>query len=135
MSKMTRIRVLLADDNEEVLAHVRNGLSREFDVVGTAKNGTSAVAEVRRLKPDILVIDISMPLMSGLEAVSYLRPHTTTRIVFLTVHKGEDYIAAAFAAGASAYVAKTDVESDLVPAIMQALKGETFISESMTKSQ
>lgn len=131
---MTRIRVLLADDKERILAHVRTVLSPDFDIVGTASNGVEAIAEVRRLQPDVLVIDISMPLLSGLEAVSRLQPLAGTKTVFLTVHKGQDFVSAAFAAGASAYVAKADVDTDLVPAIMQALQGGRFISQSVASS-
>jgi DNA-binding NarL/FixJ family response regulator len=128
---MSRIRVLLADDKELILAHVRTVLGAEFEIVGTASSGMEAIAEVTRLKPDVLVIDISMPILNGLEAVSRLQPQSTTKAVFLTVHEGQDFIAAAFDAGASAYVAKADVDPDLVPAIMRALEGGRFISQSI----
>lgn len=131
---MSRIRVLLADDNELVLAQVRTVLGPEFEIVGTAGTGIEAVAEVERLKPDVLVVDLSMPMLNGLEAVARLRPTSKTRAVFLTVHEGQDFLAAAFAAGASAYVAKADVNSDLIPAIMQSLEGGKFISQSIASS-
>jgi len=124
--------VLLADDTEKILAHVRSLLGPEFEIVGTVNNGIDAVEQAKHLKPDVLVIDISMPGLNGLEAVALLRPHSEAKAVFLTVHKGMDFVAAAFAAGASAYVAKTDVDTDLVPAIMQALEGGRFISQSIT---
>ena len=131
---MSRIRVLLADDNEMILAQVRTVLGGEFEIVGTASNGMEVVAEVNRLKPDVLVVDLSMPILNGLEAVARLRPNSTTKSVFLTVHEGQDFLAAAFAAGASAYVAKADVNTDLVPAIKQALEGGKFVSQSIASS-
>jgi DNA-binding NarL/FixJ family response regulator len=89
-----------------------------------------AVAEVQRLDPDVLVTDISMPILDGLEAVSRLLPGRRTKIVFLTVHEDEDFVAAAFSAGASGYVIKSDVTTDLIPAIREAVEGRIFISRS-----
>jgi len=129
---MGKIRVLLADDHETLLARVRSILCKDFEVVGTVDNGRDAVAEVKRLDPDILVIDISMPVLNGLQAASQLhRKLCRTKIVFLTVHEDQDYVDAAFAAGASAYVTKPHVTSDLVPAIREALNGRTYISKSI----
>ena len=129
---MAKIRVLLADDHETVLARVRTILCADFEVVGTVDNGRDAVAEVRRLDPDILVIDISMPVLNGLQAVSQIRQKACrTKVVFLTVHQDQDYVDAAFAAGASGYVTKARVTSDLVPAIREALDGHTYISKSI----
>jgi DNA-binding NarL/FixJ family response regulator len=134
MEDMSRISVFLADDNENILAHVRTVLGPEFEIVGTAKSGIEAVAEVKPLKPDVLVIDMSMPILNGLEVVARLGFKSETRFVFLTVHKGEDFVAAAFAAGASGYVAKAEVNTDLIPAIMQALAGGKFVSQSIASS-
>jgi DNA-binding NarL/FixJ family response regulator len=131
---MSRIQVLLADDNERILAHLRTVLEPEFEVVGTASTGVEAVMEVKRLKPHVLIIDISLPILNGLEAVARLRSHSGTKAVFLTVHEGPDFLAAAFAAGASAYVAKADVNTDLVPAIRKVLQGGKFISRSIVVS-
>lgn len=129
---MGKIRVLLADDHETVVARVRSILCKDFEVVGTADNGREAVAEVRRLDPDVLVMDISMPVLDGLQAASQLRRKPCrTKIVFLTVHEDQDYVEAAFAAGASGYVTKSHVASDLVPAIREALEGHTYISKSI----
>ena len=129
---MGRIRVLLADDHETLLARVRSILCPDFEVVGTVANGRDAVTEVRRLDPDVLVIDISMPVLDGLQAASQLRRKACrTKVVFLTVHEDQDYVDAAFAAGASGYVTKSHVTSDLVPAIREALIGNTYISKSI----
>jgi DNA-binding NarL/FixJ family response regulator len=129
---MEKVRVLLADNHEAILAQVRAVLGEEFEVVGAVKNGLEALAEVRRLDPDVLVIDISMPILDGLEAASQLSSERRTKIIFLTVHEDEDFIAAAFSAGASAYVIKSDVTTDLIPAIREALDGRTYISKSIS---
>jgi DNA-binding NarL/FixJ family response regulator len=129
---MSKLRVLLADDHEMLLERVRFILSKDFEVVGTVGNGREAVAEVRRLNPDVLVIDISMPILDGLQAASQLHSGSCrTKIVFLTVHEDQDYVDAAFAAGASGYVTKSHVTSDLVPAIREALIGNTYVSKSI----
>ena len=130
--RMGKIRVLLADDHDALLARVRSILCKEFEVVGTVDNGRDAVAEVRRLDPDVLVMDISMPILDGLQAAAQLRRKACrTKVVFLTVHEDQDYADAAFAAGASGYVTKSHVPSDLVPAIREALDGRTFVSQSI----
>jgi DNA-binding NarL/FixJ family response regulator len=90
------------------------------------------VEEAERLDPDVLVIDISMPILDGLQAAARLRDaNCRTKIVFLTVHEDQDFVAAALAAGASAYVTKEDVTTDLVPAIQEVLQGGTYISKSI----
>ena len=128
---MSRVRVLLADDHDGILARLRTALNEEFEVVGAVRNGRDAVEEVQRLDPDVLVIDISMPILDGLQAASRLRSNHRTKIVFLTLHEDCDFIAAAFSAGASGYVTKSDLITDLIPAICAALEGRTYISQSI----
>lgn len=131
---MSRPTVLLADDHETILAQVRAMLAVDFEIIGVVNNGQDAVTEVRRLDPDVLVIDISMPVLDGLQAASQLRSiNQRTKIVFLTVHSEEDFIDAAFVAGGSCYVTKSDITTDLVPAIYTALQGGTFVSQSIPK--
>jgi len=130
---MEKIRVLLADDRDAIVSQVRAVLGDEFEVVGAVKNGREAVTEVKRLDPDVLVIDISMPILDGLEAASQLRSRQRTKIVFLTVHEDEDFVAAAFASGASAYVIKSDVTTDLGPAIRDVVEGSIYISKSISR--
>lgn len=129
-----KIRVLLADDHNSIRAQVRLALSEEFYVVGAVDNGRDTVDEVRRLDPDVLLIDISLPLLDGLQAVPQLRSiHPRTKVVLLTVHEDQEFIDAAFSAGGSGYVAKADVTTDLVPAIHEALAGRTFVSRSVSR--
>lgn len=130
---MGKFRVLLADDHERVVAGVRTVLAEEFDIVGAVNNGLDALVEVRRLDPDILVLDISMPGLNGIQtAQEILSAHIRTKIVFLTVHEDPDFVAAAFSAGASAYVVKEDVATDLVPAIREVLEGRRYLSRSLS---
>jgi DNA-binding NarL/FixJ family response regulator len=129
---MGKVRILLADDHETIRARVRSILCDDFEVVGAVGNGRDAVMEVRRLDPDVLVIDISMPVLDGLQAASQLhRKECRTKVVFLTVHEDQDYVDAAMAAGAAGYVTKSHLTSDLVPAIREALIGHRYISKSI----
>jgi len=130
---MGKIRVLLADDHEAILDRVRTVLGDEFDIVATVNNGQDALVEARRLDPDVLVLDISMPGLNGLQTANEMKSaHRRTKVVFLTVHEDPDFVAAAFSAGASAYVVKSDVTTDLVPAIHDALEGHKYISRSIS---
>lgn len=132
MGRMGKIRVLLADDHETILSRVGIVLDEEFEIVGAVKNGRDAVVEARRLDPDVLVIDISMPILDGLQAVAQLRTtNHRIKVIFLTVHEDQDFVAAAFSAGASGYVTKSHLTTDLVPAIREALEGRTYVSQSI----
>lgn len=130
---MGKIRVLLADDHEPILKKVRMVLGDEFDIVGAVGNGRDAIAEVQHLDPDVLVIDIAMPTLNGLQAASQLMScKVRTKIVFLTVHEDQDFVDAALSAGASGYVTKSHLTTDLVPAIREALRGGTYVSHFIT---
>jgi len=130
---MSKIRILLADDHQATLQRVCGLLGEDFEVVGTANNGRDAVVATLRLNPDVLVIDISMPVLNGLQAALQLRSaKQPTKVVFLTVHTGQDFVHAALSAGASGYVTKGEVATDLVPAIHEALAGRIFVSSSIT---
>jgi DNA-binding NarL/FixJ family response regulator len=129
---MGKIRILLADDHETILQRVCGLLGEDFEIVGTANNGRDAVVATLRLNPDVLVIDISMPILNGLQAVKQLRSaKQDTKVVFLTVHTDQDFVTAALSAGASGYVTKADVAADLVPAIHEALAGRIYVSNSI----
>lgn len=129
---LRKTRVVLADDHETILARVRSLLTAEFDIVGIARNGRDAVSEVQRLDPDVLVIDIAMPVLDGLQAASKLQSMgSRTKVVFLTVHEDSDFVAAALSVGACGYVTKASVTSELIPAIREALEGRMYISQSI----
>jgi len=122
-------RVLLVDDNEAMLSRAAAALKYCCRVIGSEKDGRAAVEAALRLKPDVIVLDISMPGMSGLEVASRLREAgSTAALVFLTVHDEEDIILAAKAAGAIGYVVKPRLGSDLTLAVQEARAGRPFVS-------
>jgi DNA-binding NarL/FixJ family response regulator len=126
------IRVVLADDLTSVLARVRRTLEKEFEIVAEVQNGEAAVAAVNRLDPDVLVIDISMPGLDGLRAAELLRDaRCRTKIIFLTIHEDQDFVRAAFANGASGYVTKSHVVTDLLVATREVVRGGLYVSPSL----
>ena len=131
---MPAIRILLADDNDEVLAEVRKLLGEEFEIIGTVSNGQDAVEAVRRFDPDVVVLDMAMPILGGLQAASQIQQiNARTKILFLTINENVEYVSAAFAAGASGYVTKRRLLSDLAHAIREVAQGRTFLSASLRK--
>ena len=129
---MSRIRVVLADDYQPIVAKVRGILGEEFEVIGTAEDGNQAVDSVLNMDADVLIIDISMPVMNGFQAAERLQmANCRARIVFLTLHEEQAFVTAAFAAGASAYVLKSRLWTDLIPAIRAALLGNIFVSQPL----
>jgi DNA-binding NarL/FixJ family response regulator len=127
-----KIRVVLADDHREVIAKIRGVLGDEFEIIEAAENGNQAVIAVLELQPDVFVTDISMPVLNGLQAARRIqKTNSRVKIIFLTIHEDRDFIAAAFSAGATGYVTKRRLSTDLVVAIQEALKGHTFVSDSI----
>jgi len=115
-----------------MIAKVRETLGGEFEIIGTAENGDRAIDSVLMLDADVLVIDICMPGLNGLQAAKRLQEaNCRSKIVFLTIHEDPDFVAAAFVSGASAYVIKSRINTDLVPAIREALLGKTFVSQAL----
>jgi DNA-binding NarL/FixJ family response regulator len=124
-----KIRVLLADDHQAMLARVRRELGEEFEIVGAVRDGQAAVEAVLLFDPDVIVTDISMPGMDGLQVASVLKANQCrARVVFLSIHEDPDFFDAAFAAGASGYVTKARLSTDLIRAIRQVLQGHKFVS-------
>jgi DNA-binding NarL/FixJ family response regulator len=129
---MSKIRVLLADDYRPILESVSRLLGPGFEIVGEAQNGHILVEAALKLKPDVIVTDISMPILNGIEAAKRLREAgSTARIVFLTVILDRDFISTCLAAGALGYVVKARLGSDLEPAIRDAVAGRIFISPAL----
>ncbi len=124
-----KIRVFLADDHQLMIATVRQTLGEQFEVVGTVEDGKQAVDAVLALNPDVLVIDISMPVLNGFQAAKQLQTAgCRAKIIFLTIYESRDYVDAAFSAGVSGYVNKARLSTDLIPAIHEAMLGRIFIS-------
>jgi DNA-binding NarL/FixJ family response regulator len=129
MSPVKRARILLADDHAAALAQAALVLGEHWDVAGTAANGVELLAAAQRLDPDVIVLDIAMPLMDGFEAARNLqRTGCRSRLVFLTVWDDQDYRAESQRVGADAYVVKSRLASDLVPAVRAALEQQRISS-------
>jgi len=126
---MTGKRVLLADDLTPVLSAVAKILEKSFDVVGMVTNGRAALDSTLALNPDLVILDISMPGMSGIEVAKELRRcKSCAKIVFLTVHEDPDILATCLAAGGLGYVVKVRMDKDLIPAMKEALGDRVFVS-------
>ena len=126
---MTRIRVLVADDLAPVLSTVTALLRESFDVVDMVCDGRAALEATLKLEPDLVVLDISMPLMSGIEVAEELkRQGNKAKVVFLTVHEDQDILNTCRAAGGLGYVIKVLMDTDLVLAMNEALAGHVFTS-------
>jgi DNA-binding NarL/FixJ family response regulator len=124
----SRTRVLLADDHRVMLTKVSRLLESTFDVVAAVENGTLAIEAAFKLKPDVVVLDITMPGMTGIEAARQIKADgSSTAIVFLTIQSDPEYLLAASAMGAS-YVLKRRLHSDLITAIEEAQAGRVFVS-------
>jgi len=129
---MTKPRVLLADDHRMVAEGLKGLLVEEFEVVGIVEDGRALVAAARKLRPDVIVSDISMPQMNGLDALAHLkRDNPAVRVVFLTMHRDAAYARRALEAGASGYVLKHSAPAELVLAVRAALQGRTFITPDL----
>jgi DNA-binding NarL/FixJ family response regulator len=127
-----RLRVLVADDHEELLAGVSDFLSREFEIVGAAGDGASLVDLADKLRPDVIVTDLRMPRLSGIDAGrTILGAGFCKAVVVLTVFADAKLAAVALQAGILGYVFKVNAGEDLIPAISHALKGEIFISSAI----
>ncbi len=126
---MKRVRILLADDHTEMLKRVVHLLQSEFEVVGAVNDGQALLEAASKLRPDVVVLDISMPVMNGLEAADRLRKTgSRAKVVFLTLHEEPDFVHDSLAKGALCYVVKPRLTSDLVPAIKEALANRSFVS-------
>jgi len=127
--QLRRVRVLVAEDHEIVLQKIRTLLQSDFMVVGIARTGREMVAEAIRLKPGVIVTDIAMPELSGIDAARELRKEGfAAKLVFLTIYSEDEFISACMEEGALGYVVKAHMKTDLIPAIRAALLGRLFIS-------
>ena len=126
--------VLLADDHAAFLAAVVRHLEPHFNVVRTVDNGQTLLEEAARLAPDLIVLDISMPVLNGIETAKRLRAMgSPARIVFLTVQADPDYVQAALGSGALGYVLKSELASDLLPCVREAFAGRSFVSPALAR--
>ncbi len=126
---MKKPRVLLADDHKIVIEGLKNLLEGEFEIVGSVEDGRALVEQASTLYPDVIVADISMPQLNGIEAARQIKKiDKNIKIVFLTMHQDATYAANAFEAGASGFVLKHSASSELIRAIHEAIKGRTYVT-------
>ena len=127
-------RVLIADDHNMLLGAFEKLLSSECEIVGTASDGRTLVAEAQRLKPDVVVLDIAMPLLNGLDAGRQIKTlRKSVKLVFVTMNEDSDLAAEAFRAGASAYLLKRSAASELLVAIREVMKGRSYVTPLVTE--
>jgi DNA-binding NarL/FixJ family response regulator len=127
-------RLLLCDDHALVLEGLRAMLERTYEIVGTAADGRAGVAAAEELQPDIVLLDISMPILNGIEAARRIRKLVPkTRVIFVTMYSDATFVHEAFRAGASGYVVKTAAAKELTTAIQEVSKGRIYITPHVTE--
>jgi DNA-binding NarL/FixJ family response regulator len=127
-----RHRVLVADDHPAMLESLTRLLQANCEVIAAVRDGHGAVADAERLKPDVLVLDISMPGMTGIAAAAELEKRgSTAKIVFVTMHRDRETVRESLARGAVGFVVKDRLVSDLMLAIDAVLRGQSFVSPSV----
>ena len=131
---MPKTRVLLADDHTLVAEGLKSLLKDPFDLVGVVHDGRALLESAEQLRPDVIVTDISMPLLNGLDAVKQIRArHPETRVIILTMHKDTHLAASAFRAGVSGYLLKISPGEELVKAIREVAQGRSYVTTLLAK--
>lgn len=131
---MSRPRILLGDDHDLVIEGLRSLLTKDFDVIGVASNGRELVTETERLKPDAVLVDVSMPVLNGMEAARQIKTATPgVKLLFVTQKADREYVQAAFRIGASGYILKQSAVGELIPALREILSGRYYIAPSLRK--
>jgi DNA-binding NarL/FixJ family response regulator len=127
-------RVLLADDHRIVAEGLKSILANEFELAGIVEDGLALVKAARELRPDVIVADISMPLLNGIDALVQLKQHDAgVRVVFLTMHRNVAYARRALDAGAAGFVLKHSASAELVLAVRAAMEGRTYVSPDLAR--
>jgi DNA-binding NarL/FixJ family response regulator len=126
---MRRVPVLLADDHVLILEGLKRMLEPRYEVVGAVSDGKSLVDTALRLKPDLIVLDVTMPLLTGVDAARQIHKRLPrTKLLFLTVHANPAYLREALSAGATGYILKSSTREQILGAVTKALAGQTYIS-------
>jgi DNA-binding NarL/FixJ family response regulator len=130
-----RARLLLADDHTLLLESIRLLLEPEFDLVGSVEDGQALLLAAKTLKPDVILLDISMPVLNGIDAAHQLKKILpSAKLIFLTMHADADYVTEAFRAGAAGYLLKRSAASELITAIREVLKGNHYVSPLVARN-
>jgi DNA-binding NarL/FixJ family response regulator len=133
---MMKHRIVIAEDHTILREGLRSLLSSqsEFEIVGEAGNGREAIRCVEKLKPDLILTDLSMPRMNGMEAIREIkRQYPKTKVLVLTVHKADEYILATFKAGADGYLLKDSTQAEMITAVRRVLSGQHYISQEISE--
>jgi DNA-binding NarL/FixJ family response regulator len=126
-----RTRTLLADDHQEMREYVTHLLESEFEIIRAVADGREFLEVAAKLNPDLCIVDISMPVINGIQATGQLKQNgSTAKVIMLTIHEDGDFVRAAFRNGASGYVVKSQIATDLIVAVREVLAGRTFLSSS-----
>ena len=131
-----KVRIVIAEDHTILREGLRSLLSSNpsFEIVGEAEDGREAIKCVEKFKPDLILTDLSMPRMKGMEAIKEIkREFPTTKVLVLTVHRAEEYILATFRAGADGYLLKDSTHAELVMAVKKVLSGKHYISPEISE--
>jgi DNA-binding NarL/FixJ family response regulator len=124
-----RCRVLIGDDHKLMVEGLQRILEREYEVVGTSLNGHELVRAATELKPDVVLVDITMPMLNGIDATRHIKAaNEHTCVIVVTMHTEPEFVAEAFEAGASGYVLKRAAGDELLTAIRKALAGERYVT-------
>ena len=127
-----KAKLLLADDHSITLAGMRAVISREHELIGEVRDGRTLVQEALRLRPDLLIVDVSMPLLNGIEAARQIhRAWPRARVLFVSMHSNAMYVREAMSAGASGYILKSSAAEELLPAIQAVLRGEVYVTPEL----
>jgi len=131
---VNKVKILLADDHRIVLEGLKNLLEAEYDIVGMVEDGHMLVKEALRLKPDVIIADISMPSLNGIDAIRQIqREGLNPKVIFLTMHNDALYAKEVLDMGASGFVLKHSASSELITAVQEALRGNTHISPAISQ--
>jgi DNA-binding NarL/FixJ family response regulator len=129
MVPVSKIRIVVADDHEEMLSLVKEVLQPEFEVVAAVRDGRDLLNAVKNFKPDVIIADITMPEMSGIEATrKIVEEDLEARIILLTMHNDRTMVEEGLSAGAKGYVLKLAASQELVPAVYEIIQGRFYIS-------
>ena|SRR5947209_9198235 len=131
---MSKPRIVLGDDHELIIEGLRSVLANQFDIVGVAANGQDLVRQTEQLNPDAVLLDVSMPVLNGMEAARQIKKATPgTKILFVTQRADREYVQTALRIGASAYVLKQSVAREVIPALRDALAGRYYVTPLLLK--
>lgn len=133
---MKRARILLADDHGLTLEGIRAVLEPHYEIAGVVMDGRALFEAALRLKPDLIVLDITMPLLNGIDAATQIRKHLPhVKVLFVTMHVSPAYLEAALSAGGTGYVVKSAVREELLEAVQSVLNGRIYVTPSLSTEQ